>query len=380
MNAVRGGMANWHLIDDDLLLPHNLVRHSLSGDWIGCPKVIGVACEANSLFDKPSVKATVANIMGPGDITPEVISSLEGAGAIVDLSASVAVARYLALEAQSPAPRCSIFISPSGNDLVFLGEDAERENRLDSIESQYYRALLTEPKLSGHLLGGSTVGSCRDITSKVPQHFMAIHAAQGARALRGWLKSKSAKATVVRAIEDSLEFQQVDILIGNLINVGEIGGWTVITDSIFLATLKAQREESLPNETGGVLLAHIDAQRKTLYVCHQIPAPPDSEWQPTVYIRGASGLAEEYERIKKETLNGLLYIGEWHSHPDGCACSPSEEDILAGAWLAEQTRPTSLPGLMLIVGERDQTCWMLCAQASDSGAPIHLSLTWSDAA
>jgi hypothetical protein len=380
MNAVRGGMTNWHLIDDDFLLPHNLVRHSLTGDWIGHPKVVGVACESNNMFDKPCVKATIADVLNPGDKAAEVNSALESATAIIDLSASVAVARHLTREALSSAPRCSIFISPSGNDLVFLGEDRYRRDRLDSIEAQYYRALLTEPKLKGHLLGGSSVGSCRAMTSRVPQHMVAIHSAQGLRTLRTWLKDRSSRATVVRAVDASLEFRQVDIPIGSLIEIGCIGGWMVISDSIFLDTLQVQREDSLPNETGGVLLAHVDAQRKTLYVCHQIPAPEDSERQPTVYIRGASGLAQEYARVRAESLNGLAYIGEWHSHPNGCECSPSQEDLLAGAWLAEQTRPTSLPGLMLIVGERNQTCWMLCSQPTDCEAPILLSLTWKDVA
>jgi integrative and conjugative element protein (TIGR02256 family) len=137
-----------------------------------------------------------------------------------------------------------------------------------------------------------------------------------------------------------------------------------------------QRERSLPHETGGVLLAHFDVQRHNVYVCHQIPAPPDSVKQPTVYIRGSEGLSSEYDRIRKATGNGLAYIGEWHSHPDGAACSPSEDDILAGAWLAQETRLTSMPGLMLIVGQCDATCWMLCQRDMGSDAPVHLSLCW----
>ena len=380
MNAVRGGMANWKVVDDDNLLPHNLVRHSLPGDWLGCPKAIAVASEANSLLDSSSVEAIVANVLTPGDQAGAVQSAMESAQVIVDLSASVAVARHLARDVKSPARRCSIFVSPSGRDLVFLGEDEGRSRRLDIIEAQYYRAAASVDSLQGHFEGGQTVGSCRDITSRIPQSLMAIHAAQAERLLRSWLIQPDAVATVLRAKSDSFGFDQTDIPLGSLVEVGELGTWTVLADTLLLDAVMQQREGSLPNETGGVLLAHIDAQRRTLYVSHQIPAPPDSERQPTVYIRGNLGLFEEYGRIRKATREGLAYIGEWHSHPDNCACKPSDEDICAGAWLAEQTRPTSLPGVMLIAGEGLQTCWMLCSQSSEDGAPIHLCLKWGEAA
>lgn len=109
------------------------------------------------------------------------------------------------------------------------------------------------------------------------------------------------------------------------------------------------------------------------------PAPPDSQKQPVVYIRGCEGLTEEYGRIRQSTLNGLAYIGEWHSHPNGSACQPSEEDLGAGLWLAEQTQPTSLPGLMLIVGENGQTCWMLCHKSMEENPIYHLFVMEAEA-
>jgi hypothetical protein len=380
MNAVRGGLTNWKIIDDDNLMPHNLVRHSLYGDWLGCPKATAVASEANSLLDTPSVEGIVANVLAPGTQAAVVQTAMEEASVIVDLSASAAVARHLARDVNSNARRCSIFVSPSGRDLVFMGEDEARSTRLDVIEAQYYRAAASLDSLQGHQQSGQTVGSCRDITTLLPQSLMAIHAAQAERLLRSWLTQPEAQAVVLRASDDGFGFDQTDISLGSLVEVGEMGSWTVLTDTLLLEEVTRQREDSLPNETGGVLLAHVDVQRRTLYVSHQIPAPPDSERQPTVYIRGNQGLFEEYDRIRKVTREQLAYIGEWHSHPDGCACKPSLEDIKAGAWLAEQTRPTSLPGVMLIAGESKQTCWMLCSKTSEEGAPIHLCLKWSDAA
>ncbi|MDD3926413.1 MAG: ThiF family adenylyltransferase, partial [bacterium] len=196
--AVRGGLARWHIIDNDYLLPHNLVRHALGGDWLGHAKASALAFEANTLLDEPTIQATVADVLSPDKQAKTIQKTFAEAHAIVDLSASVAVARHLAHDVPATARRCSIFVSPSGKDLVFIGEDIDRKYRLDHIEMQYYRAIASNEQLSGHLLDGISIGSCRTITSRVPQYLMGLHAAQGVRILRSWLLSKTSIATVVR--------------------------------------------------------------------------------------------------------------------------------------------------------------------------------------
>lgn len=377
-NSVRSGFTSWHVVDSDFLLPHNLVRHELPGYWIGHAKATALAVELNSLFTESVVGGEVADVLKALPETSQ--AKFDEAEAIVDLSASLAVSRCLAVDMRSTAPRCSVFVSPTGRDLVLLGEDANRLHRLDSIEAQYYRAIVQNPKLDGHLDKAKVHGSCRDITTVVSQELMGLHAAQGSRALRLWLEGKEALALVVRAKEGTLDLSTVKIELGTPVLVGQLGGWTIYSDGLLLEELRQQREAQLPNETGGVLLAHFDVQRRTAYVCHQIPAPPDSFQQPTVYIRGSAGLSQEYERVRSVSGKGLAYIGEWHSHPDGVSCSPSSVDLLAGAWLAQESRLTSLPGLMLIVGAEDTTCWVLCEQTMDEGAPVHLFLNWGKTA
>ena len=53
---------------------------------------------------------------------------------ILDMSASVTVARHLALKAESSARRASLFLTPTGEDLL-LAEDKERTVPLDSLDS-----------------------------------------------------------------------------------------------------------------------------------------------------------------------------------------------------------------------------------------------------
>ena len=82
--------------------------------------------------------------------------------AILDMSTSVSVARMLARDTESTARRISLFLTPSGRDLVLLAEDKERGITLDALEMQYYRAVLNDRRLSGHLdhAGQSAASLC----------------------------------------------------------------------------------------------------------------------------------------------------------------------------------------------------------------------------
>jgi hypothetical protein len=77
-------------------------------------------------------------------------------------------------------------MNPAGADLVLLAEDEKRAVRLDCLEMQYYRLLATEATLSGHLAEATHFRygpSCRDVSSAMPQHLVALHAAIGAKAV-----------------------------------------------------------------------------------------------------------------------------------------------------------------------------------------------------
>ena len=86
-----------------------------------------------------------------------------------------------------------------------------------------------------------------------------------------------------------------------------------------------------------------------------LSAPLDSAADPSGFIRGVQGLEEQIKRAQARTANIVSYIGEWHSHPLGISTKPSEHDIRLLSYLAEILNRDGLPGLMLIVGENQET-------------------------
>ncbi len=358
MNLARAGFGQWSLVDDDVLMPHNLVRHALDGNYVGRDKASAVACSANTIVGGSSRFAGLRGaISSHAPHTGPIADALAAAAMIVDMSASVEVARALAIEVTSMARRASLFLSPTGRDLVLLAEDPARSCALDSLEMQYYRAVVSDARLKDHLAvpGQRRYGSsCRDVSSLMPQTRVGLHASIGTDALQT-LSRGSAAAIIVWRTTDAGEVQRLD-LPATTTTTMRIGAWTVVLDTGILDALEARRARKLPNETGGPLLGSFDHERHRLYVAETLPSPPDSQEWTVGYVRGREGLEEQVTKVTDVTHGMLEYIGEWHSHPAGRSALPSPTDMELFAWLTAVMRREGLPATMLVFGEAGVTC------------------------
>ena len=357
------GFGEWHAVDNDILLPHNLVRHEL-GRWaIGRPKAQAVAFDIHQLLTpKEGAGWTSADILRPRDKAAELTAAIAKADLILDMAADVAVSRYLARDVTSDSRRAALFLNPRGTDLVLLVEDKARSITLDCLEMQYYRAVSTAPDFAGHLDPPTArirySRSCRDVSSTIPADLVRLHSAIGARAIRYAVNRDTPSIHVWKCHEETSEVRLFEIPVSRP-HQQSIANWTLVLDSILLERLTELRQGKLPVETGGVLIGSYDLVRKIVYVVDTIPSPPDSEEWPTLYIRGSQGLAAQVEAISRKTNDQLEYVGEWHSHPDGCACLPSDDDLKVFGWLTTNMSAAGLPALMAIVGQNGRSAWYL---------------------
>jgi len=354
-NLVRAGFGVWTPIDQDFLLPHNVARHEMSAKEAGMPKVEGMRFRLNSILHEQAVASAIeANILHPADKSFEVRTALDEAEVILDFSASLAVGRYLARD-PSPGRRCSVFLNPRGSDLVILCEDIKRLSRLDWLEFQYYRALINEPGLIDHLSPDSGriryARSCRDLTSRVPQHLVALHSGIAAGTLQRVLRGEKAFIGIWHA-DDNMGVRSFAVK-PSLLEEFSANGWTLATDETFLNRIAKLRGKKSKKETGGVLIGSFDQKTKTIYLVDTICSPPDSEEWPTLYIRGCEGLKANVDEIVGRSDGQIGYVGEWHSHPDGYTTEPSEDDRTVFRWLDDHMVRDGRPPVMLIAGEKD---------------------------
>ena len=371
MNLVRSGFGSWTLIDEDDLMPHNLARHALPPWCIGAPKAVAVGAMIDACFEEDSsTRTVVANILRSGEQKQTIEAALAESELIVDFAASVPVARHLARLVESPARRASLFLNPRGCDLVCLSEDGTRATTLDCLEMQYYRAVVGDERLAGHLEANASktryARSCRDVSFSLPTHLVSIHAGIGAQAVRLVMATEHAAIKVWRSDTVTCAVSAIDVPV-HRVHRAVVGDWTLILDDWLFQALSELRSSKLPNETGGVLIGSYDLANKTAYVVDTIPSPPDSEEWPTLYIRGSDGLRERVAAITEMTAGQLEYVGEWHSHPDRCSCMPSNDDFKVFSWITDRMSAAGLPALMAIIGEHGSSLWFLGKMERDGG-------------
>ena len=372
----QSGFGRWTIIDEDTLLPHNVARHVMNSGAVGYSKALTMAFELNSLyFDEHKHQWFQADLLQPGPQGETIAAELADSDLILDFAASIPVSRYLARDAVSNGRSVAAFLNPKGMALVLLVEDANRTIRLDSLEMQYYRAITRHGELANHLEpadGLRYARSCRDVSSMIPNHAVALHAAIAARAIRQAVEQDDAQVRIWIVNPDTLEVRNIEVPVATSSQSDLFGGWTLVVDEQLTRRLAELRTAKLPHETGGVLLGSFDLARKILYAVDTIPSPPDSEEWPTLYIRGKRGLKPQVDKVQELTGGQLEYVGEWHSHPDGCACLPSDLDIEVFGWLTKNMDQAGLPALMGISGENHYTEWYLCQMLKTGGWGVRL--------
>ena len=287
-NLVRSGFGQWALIDGDVLLPHNLARHALDGLYLGCPKALALAGVSNGIIgDGQIAGGIVADVLRPGENGPLVQAALSDAEVILDMSASIPVARHLCRDVKAQGRRISLFLNPSGTALTLLAEDRARQIPLDMLEMRLYREIADNPELSGLLetTGRLRTGqSCRDQSTQISQDLVALHAAIGSHAVRRVLDSEFAQISTWRVEPNTHAVSAIQSKPAQPTK-RRLGKWTVYMDSQLQEKLAGLRRERLPNETGGILIGASDMQRGLIYVVGAIASPEDSEESPTSYVR-----------------------------------------------------------------------------------------------
>lgn len=366
----QSGFGTWTIVDEDQLAPHNTARHALSPIWTGWSKATALAHELSALYPTDTPPVPIADEFVRASAADENLKkAFSACELILDISTSIPVARHIANDLECDARRVSLFLNPSGSDLVILVEDRSRTVPLDCLEMQYYREIVFNQSLSEHL--AAPVGriryarSCRDVSSTIPAHLVALHAAIAAEEIRNAHRGSEAKAAIWQTSKSPIEVQSTEITV-HPVERASVGEWTLVVSSHTVNRLIDLRASKLPNETGGVLIGGYDLSRKIVYVVDTIPSPPDSKEWPTLYIRGSEGLARDVARVVAVTDGQLEYVGEWHSHPDGCPCLPSADDLKVFAWLTENMDDAGLPSLMGIAGE-GRVAWYLGEMSKNGG-------------
>lgn len=357
LNLVRMGIGRWKLIDNDILLPHNLARHGLTSFAIGHSKAESLSFIANKLLNDEVASAYPIKISEGSKMPEQLVGDLADCQFIIDASTSISVSRILSNDIESKARRFSCFLNPIGCDAVLLCEDKERKTKLDSIEMQYYRLCIENASLKNHLsIDSKTIrysNSCREVSNTLSQSNVAILSGILSSFIQKKMTNDEATISIFQLNENNLSVTNIHKTVYSN-NELEINGWKINYDDRFLDKLKKRREVCLPKETGGAIVGCHDMKRKIVYLIDTSKTPIDSIGTITSFDRGYEGLKDEVVEISKATGGMVTYLGEWHSHPSGCSTKASRLDKNQLNWCKETMSQNGIPAVMVIVGDANE--------------------------
>lgn len=121
--------------------------------------------------------------------------------------------------------------------------------------------------------------------------------------------------------------------------------YIVMQHSVF-NQIQLQAEGEYPNENGGMLAGRYSADRRTVYI-ERLVVPVEKKTGRTIFERNTNGLEKEWSKLTEE---GLCYVGEWHSHPNG-STQYSSTDL---ATMVDIEKEVAIENpILLIVGVRN---------------------------
>ncbi|MBX3720724.1 MAG: Mov34/MPN/PAD-1 family protein [Turneriella sp.] len=357
---MKTGWGDWDYIDSDHLRPHNLLRHAASMSYLGWSKAEIALSMTRQLYRTETSNSQAYT----GTANPKSESTLrlalETAEVIIDLSASTAYPRDHG--ANSILPRgISAFLTPDGRGSVIIGEDASRTYTLDVLEAQYFRFLLREnwgiDFLNRRGKAFSSGVTCRDISFVIPTHYVNLHSAIIAQQIPRMLANHTSAIKLFRFDDDSGSVQPEQIFPA-IPEKLERGNYTIVWDNFLKEKVRKLRCESLPKETGGVLIGYFDFSLNSIYIVDVSSPPGDSEAEVDGFQRGTLGLEEYIKQAQQRSGDTVHYIGEWHSHPNNSSSSASILDFFQLVHLAKNLAEDGYPATMLIVGESDESWYV----------------------
>jgi len=343
----------WSYVDDDIIQAHNIVRHISTHHGLGHPKSVVVNSIVSNIHQTSEERISHHFVTDILSDDAKLTDTINNSDLLVDATTTLHVPRAISRKDHYPRT-ASIFITPSGMASVMLLEDGNRTVRCNSLEAQYYRAILNSEwgaeHLSGHY-GRQWVGAgCREITLSMSDELVHLHSATLARQLRKNTSQPEPKICIWDYQENTGEVVSYDIPVFKSQST-QIDEWEIIWDDGFIESAKKHRAEALPNETGGILFGIIDQKNKTITLVKACFAPENSESTSSSFGRGAYPSTDVLDECHERTAGIVTYVGEWHSHPPNYGALPSQADIGQLYFLTSSLQIEGMPALMMIVAK-----------------------------
>lgn len=350
-SIVRKGICeNLAIVDSDVLLPHNVARHVLTPKDVMLRKASSLKKHYSGICGQKIISID-KNYFELGLKEKNILFS--EAELILDVSTSIAVERSLALDPiETTCRRSSVFLNPGGNQMVLILEDKNRHCRLDLLEMDFLRQLIINKDLDDYLDDINHLTSnqftCRSESFIIDYDNVKILASLSSKDILQGINNDAALLHVWTIDKETGESRISSLPISKW-QVFSANAATIYVSSFVKNEIEQAYSRNKDNETGGCLFGCYDKDRNIIYVLYAADSPEDSIKSPASFIRGSKGMKELAQKISEKTHFQIVYLGEWHTHPN-MSNSPSADDKKQFDVMYGQLHSEDLPFVQGIYG------------------------------
>lgn len=353
MELARMGYLSQTLYDNDILMPHNLVRHEIASKYaIGLNKAKALEIEIKSMYGNDIKVSGVDD----NSFSCEKVLNNE---IVVDCTASERNLSWSCMnnEIKNRFIRCEIFMEGKLGAVFVEGKNRNPDS-YDMRVNLWYRAVDnetikswlnqdTKENMEFHIGFG-----CSSDTMVLDDATISNHASVIPHCINKY--SQLDDGTLI------INYFNKDVLENNFIKVFTIRkytswklreGWIIHCPSKVIERLKQISYEKTENM--GIWFGHINNRMKRFTIV-DIYIPEDNKRSSGNVTGGTQGVTEKIKQIIRSTGGMIGYIGEWHTHPNG-SIMPSETDYKAFEMIDKGNRPF----LMSIIGHNNIGNWIL---------------------
>lgn len=339
MNLTRMGYTHQYLYDNDILLPHNLVRHYENSSYaIGIPKARTMQLEMLSMFDNNSVSYN-ENIFRVEEL-PD--------GLTIDCTASK---RSLFWSVSSGKIKSSMLRSEiymGGKMGLTILEGKKRNPDVYDMQISLYKLALDEDIIFQWLNYRQSedmryhIGfGCSSDTMILDDATISNHASVVPHLINKYQDTENGIICVNIFDKDDLTNNKLLIYDMEAMEIFQkVDGWSIHIRRSLYQKIQIYSKEKLEN--AGLWIGYIEERIKRITVVDTF-IPDDNVRKNGTVTMGKNGVKLYLKTLTAKTKGLIGYIGEWHTHTSGNA-SPSQRDIKT----FEETK-TNMPVFLMTI-------------------------------
>lgn len=353
MEMARMGYLSQKLYDNDVLLPHNLVRHEIASEYaLGLNKASALELEIKSMYGDD---AKISGIANDSFFSEDTLDS----ETVIDCTASERnlIWSCTSNKINNRFVRCEIFMEGQLG-VIFVEGKNRNPDAYDMRVNLWYRAVENETikrwlnesieeNMEFHIGFG-----CSSDTMMLDDATISNHASIIPHCIIKY--SQLDRGTLI------INYFDKDGLENNFIKIYEIekyvvwkseDDWIIHCPSKIIDSLSQIAYEKTENM--GIWFGHINNRMKRITIADTY-IPEDNERSSGKVTGGVQGVDAKIKQIVGNTGGMINYIGEWHTHPGGYAL-PSQTDKKTFELVPKNSRPF----LMTIFSPNSVGNWIL---------------------